>query len=80
MPGVRVSLFEMGEQMITITERDDGHIHRYTYARDGQVMDMLTRVEAEALCQALAEALSPVSTAVSPAKARLMRYPVKASQ
>ena len=66
--------------MITITDRDDGHIYHIEYAREGQVLDLMSTAEAEELHAKLADALRPVSTAVTPAKARIMRYPVKADQ
>lgn len=73
--------------MIVIIEGNGG----YTIARNGQLLTTtnehgyhkpayFTAAQVNELRAALAEALSPVSTAVSPAKARMrppiMRYPV----
>lgn len=56
--------------MITITDRDDGHVHHIEYARGGQVLDLMSSAEAEELRAKLTDTLRPVSTAVTPAKAR----------
>lgn len=62
--------------MITVIERTSG----WTIASDGQVLAHLTDAEADELRAKLTDALQPVSTAVTPAKARLMRYPIKATK
>lgn len=60
--------------MITVIERDKG----WTIGNDGQVLHV-TNAQAEELRAKLHDALRPVSTAATPAKARLMRYPAKAA-
>ena len=60
--------------MIVVIEGNNG----YSIANNGQTLARLTDTEADALRTALNETLRPLSTgAVSPAKARLMRYPIK---
>ena len=85
--GLGLAIFQ-GETMIVVIEGNNG----YTIAHNGQLLKetnkhghhvpaRFTTAEVDELRTALAETLSPVDTAaVTPAKARLMRYPVKSSR